>query len=562
MEILNSRRITGPSLFTEFPGAMLEVQVPNTIQDEAIQAWDVSVRRYLNVVGWGQSTTLTRKYENGISLYFSAPIDALYAACEINEAAWELALWELNSEGAISFPEEVNRLKKEIEDELNPNILALKEASIRNKVRFFQSDDIVSVGTGKGSHSFDVNKIPAPEKIDWKEVNDIPVILITGTNGKSTTVRLMETLLAEAGFSPGASSTDGLRVNLETVEVGDYSGPEGARATLRTKGISSAVLEVARGGILRRGMPVENVQAAIITNVAEDHFGEWGVASLPDMIATKFVVRKVLAKNGLLVVNADDAGCVKFAESLSETLCWFSLESNNPVIKQHCDAGGRSCYVEGDQIIFSSASNKEIIAEVKDFPITVSGMARYNIQNCLGAILLAKALDINTVEIKKGLSSFGGSFNENPGRGNFFEKDGITIVFDFAHNPHGLNAIVDLVSQFEAKRKLVLMGQAGDRSDNDIFSLVKAAANLNPDKVVACEILKFLRGRETEEVPELIKSYFIEQGIEENSIIIKEDILSGVNSALEWAESGDLLLLLALDQKEECIEAIQTFCAD
>ena len=106
------------------------------------------------------------------------------------------------------------------------------------------------------------------------------------------------------------------------------------------------------------------------------------------------------------------------------------------------------------------------------------------------------------------------------------------------------------------------MGQAGDRSDNDIFSLVKAAANLNPDKVVACEILKFLRGRETEEVPELIKSYFIEQGIEENSIIIKEDILSGVNSALEWAESGDLLLLLALDQQEECIEAIQTFCAD
>jgi len=562
MEILNSRRITGPSLFTEFPGAMIEVQVPNSIQDEAVQAWGRSVRRYLNAVGWGQSTTLTRKYENGISLYFSAPIDVLYAACEINEAAWQLALSEMNSESSASFPEDVNRLKKEIEDELNPSILALKEASIQNKVRFFQSDDMVSVGTGKGSHSFDVDKIADPEEIDWKEVNDIPVILITGTNGKSTTVRLMEVILAEAGFSPGASSTDGLRVNLETVEAGDYSGPEGARATLRTKGISSAVLEVARGGILRRGLPVENVQAAIITNVAEDHFGEWGVSSLTDMIATKFVVRKSLSEEGMLVVNADDAGCVKFAESLSETVSWFSLDSTNPVIKQHCDAGGRACYVDGDQIIYSVESKKEIIAEVQDFPITVSGKARHNILNCLGAILLAKALDIKTVEIIKALSRFGGSYNENPGRGNFFEKDGITILFDFAHNPHGLNAIVDLISQFDAKRKLLLIGQAGDRSNDDIFGLVKAAAKLNPDKVIVCEIITYLRGREAGEIPELIKSCFMQHGIEENSIVLKEDILSGVNFSLEWAEPGDLLLLLALDQKEGCIETIRTFCAD
>ncbi len=562
MEILNSRRITGPSLFTEFPGAMLEVQVSNTLQDEAIQVWEGSVRRYLNAVGWGPSATLTRKYNNGISLYFNAPIDVLYAACELNEAAWQLALSEMNNEGSVIFPQEVSRLKKEIEEELNPNILALKKGSIENKVRFLQSDDIVSVGTGEGSQSFAVDKISNSAEIDWNEVSDIPVILITGTNGKSTTVRLMETILAEAELNPGASSTDGLRINLETVEAGDYSGPEGARATLRTRGISSAVLEVARGGILRRGLPIENVQAAIITNVAEDHFGEWGVNSLPDMIETKFVVRKSLSEEGMLVVNADDAGCMKFAESLSETLCWFSLDGSNPVIQKHCEAGGRACYVEGSQFIYSDKSKKEIIAGVKDFPITVSGMARHNILNCLGAILLAKALDIHTAAIRKALSNFGGSYNENPGRGNFFEKDGITIVFDFAHNPHGLNAIIDLVSQCDAKRKLILMGQAGDRSDDDIFGLVKAASNFNPDKVIVCEIITYLRGREVGEIPELIKSCFMQHGIEENSIELRGDMLSGVNSALEWAESGDLLLLLALDQQEECIEVIQTFCAD
>lgn len=149
-----------------------------------------------------------------------------------------------------------------------------------------------------------------------------------------------------------------------------------------------------------------------------------------------------------------------------------------------------------------------------------------------------------------------------PGAAIFFEKDGITILFDFAHNPHGLNAIVDLISQFDAKRKLLLIGQAGDRSNDDIFGLVKAAAKLNPDKVIVCEIITYLRGREAGEIPELIKSCFMQHGIEENSIVLKEDILSGVNFSLEWAEPGDLLLLLALDQKEGCIETIRTFCAD
>lgn len=169
MEILNTRRITGPSLFTELPGAILEVDVPTARQDEAVQVWETNVRRYLNAVGWKNATTLHRKYENGISLYFTAPIDALYAACEVNEAAWHLTVSDMNDTPSGSFGDDVARLKNEITAELNPSILALKEAAQTNSVRFLQADEMVSVGTGTGSQTFDVDKIPDPSELDWED---------------------------------------------------------------------------------------------------------------------------------------------------------------------------------------------------------------------------------------------------------------------------------------------------------------------------------------------------------------------------------------------------------
>lgn len=560
MKIINTRRMTGPSLFTELPGAMLEVSVPDSRQDEAIQRWQTNVRRYLNAVGWRDASTLFRKYENGISLYFTAPVDALYAACEVNEAAWHLTVSEMNGTSLASFVEEVGRLKQEITDELNPKIFALKEAAMDHNVRFLQSDEMITVGTGKGSQTFEVDHVPEQEELDWQKIHDVPVLLVTGTNGKSTTVRLLESILSEAGLMPGASSTDGIRVNKDTVEEGDYSGPEGARATLRTNEISSAVLEVARGGILRRGMPVEDVEAAVITNVAEDHFGEWGVSSLPEMIETKFVVRKALADDGLLALNADDPGCVEFGRNVSESICWFSLDPKNPVIIEQKKSGGKIAVLDGVQIKYFDGAEEMLLGSVADFPITLNGRSRHNVANCLSAVLLAKSLKIETSDIFNALSNFGGSYEENPGRGNFFEKDGSTIIMDFAHNPHGLGSIIEMVSQMEAKRKLILMGQAGDRSDDDILGLVHVAAKMNPEKVIACEIPKYLRGRDEGEVPNLIKSYFIDRGIDRNAIEIEKDIYSGVLSALNWTKPGDLLLLLTLDQKEECIEAINKFC--
>ena len=558
MEMVDSRRITGPSLLADTAGAILDVSVPNERQSEVVAAWERAVRRVLSAVGWGDETTAVRRFDGGLSLFMSAPVDALYAATEVNEDAWTSVLSTLNGEKNSSADAEVERLQELISEETNSGLLSLRTAAAVHHVRFLQDDDCVSIGTGKGSTVFPVHDIPDPREIDWDSVYDIPTVLITGTNGKSTSVRLLEAVIECSGFVSGAASTDGVRVAGQTVEKGDYSGPEGAKAVLRNHDVEVAALEVARGGLLRRGVPIKGANAAVITNVAEDHLGEYGIYSLAELVQAKFVIRKALADDGTLVLNADDSGIVEYSKGISQAVCWFTLDENNPVVRQHIGAGGVACFLEGGQIVYAVASGTERIMNIEEIPITMKGAARYNIANCLNAISLAKMLNLSNSAIRDALSRFGGSFRENPGRGNFIHIDGVTVLMDFAHNPHGMKAIIEMIRQVPARRRLILVGQAGDRSNGDIRALVEATAVLEFDRVIAAEIPKYLRGRESGEVPGLIRSAFEELGIGRDDVELSPDYLSGVRSALEWSQSGDLLLLLVLDQKEEVFEFIRS----
>lgn len=558
MEMVDSRRITGPSLLADTAGAILDVSVPNERQSEVVAAWERAVRRVLSAVGWGDETTAVRRFDGGLSLFMSAPVDALYAATEVNEDAWTAVLSTLNGEKNSSADAEVERLQELISKETNSGLLSLRTAAAVHHVRFLQDDDCVSIGTGKGSTVFPVHDIPDPREIDWDSVYDIPTVLITGTNGKSTSVRLLEAVIECSGFVSGAASTDGVRVAGQTVEKGDYSGPEGAKAVLRNHDVEVAALEVARGGLLRRGVPIKGANAAVITNVAEDHLGEYGIYSLAELVQAKFVIRKALADDGTLVLNADDSGIVEYSKGISQAVCWFTLDESNPVVRQHIGAGGVACFLEGGQIVYAVACGTERIMNIEDIPITMKGAARYNIANCLNAISLAKMLNLSNSAIRDALSRFGGSFRENPGRGNFIHIDGVTVLMDFAHNPHGMKAIIEMIRQVPARRRLILVGQAGDRSNGDIRALVEATAVLEFDRVIAAEIPKYLRGRESGEVPGLIRSAFEELGIGRDDVELSPDYLSGVRSALEWSQSGDLLLLLVLDQKEEVFEFIRS----
>ena len=557
MNILDTRRITGPSLFTDKSGAMLDVEVPDIRQEEVLQVWGKCVSYVLHLVGWGKEEMKTRRFSGGISLYFSAPIDALYSACSVNEVIWDLTLSVLNGGELFLDHSKLAELKNEIKAELNPALVKMCAAANEHDVRFLQSDNVVSIGTGTGSRQFEVDSIPAPQEIDWNQISDVPVVLITGTNGKSTTVRLMESILATDGMMTGASSTDGIRVAKQTVESGDYSGPEGARATLRNQDVETAILEIARGGMLRRGLPVKNVHAAIITNVAEDHLGEYGVQNLSDMVETKFIIRHGLAPDGILVLNADDAEIVNYAKNVTREICWFSLDAADPTVSNHVKKGGKACTIEDGKIIYFENGIKTALLDHHRIPITMDRAAVHNSSNCLGAISLAKALGVENEAIADSLRTFGSSYTENPGRGNIFKKNGYTILMDFAHNPHGMNALVTMVKNIPAKRKLLLIGQAGDRSNDDIAGLVKSAAKIKPDHVIIAEIPKKLRGRKVGEIPSVISTCFKDHGITESSIQFADDILGGIKKSIQYAKQDDLLILLCLDQKEEAFHYIE-----
>jgi hypothetical protein len=292
IEVKESRRLTGPNLLWDYPGAGLEVYGPETEVEALTVGWRRYVRDMLNAIGWSAEDVAHRRFTGGASLALSAPIDALYSATEVNEWAVEAALAEIGGREIPDLEKNAENLRQAISDEVNPSLLALRDMAVARGASFLSDDDYVSIGLGKGSMTFAVKETPSPESIDWTRVSDVPVALVTGTNGKSTTVRLLAGMVRAAGFSEGFSSTDGIVVNGEMVERGDYSGPEGARSILRNRGVEIAILETARGGILRRGLPVRRARTALVTNVGEDHLGEYGVNDLDTLIKTKLVVHR------------------------------------------------------------------------------------------------------------------------------------------------------------------------------------------------------------------------------------------------------------------------------
>lgn len=587
LEATDSRRLTGPNLLLDGAGAILQVTVEGVEVDAAVRAWQRRVERLLAAVGWGDATVASRAHRGGASLAFTAPIDALYAATSVNEAAWDAAVAELT--GADSeHPDlaatdrrtdagdaEVARLGREIDAERDPRRLALREAAADHGVAFLWDDDEVSVGVGAGSLSWPAGDLPAPAAVDWGRCHDVPVALVTGTNGKSTTVRMLAAILAASGTTAGLTSTDGIVVGSETVAEGDWSGPGGARALLRDRRVGAAALEVARGGILRRGLPVEQADVAVVTNVAADHLGEYGIATVSELAQAKLVVAKAVRRTGTLVVNADNAPVVEALAtagaalppdrtstpphaSPAADLAWFSLDADAPPLRERVVAGGRGWTVADGAIVEVTRAGHARIVAVEAIPATYGGSARHNIENALAAAAAARVLGVEPRTVAAALAAFTATVADNPGRTNVFDLDGATVIVDFAHNPHGMEAIAAMVEALPARRRVVLFGQAGDRGDDDIRALARRVRVLEPARVVAVEIPTYRRGRDEFEVPELIRGELVAAGLDPDAVIVAPTPLDGVRRAVEIARAGDVLMLMVLDQREAAVELLMT----
>jgi UDP-N-acetylmuramyl tripeptide synthase len=331
---------------------------------------------------------------------------------------------------------------------------------------------------------------------------------------------------------------------------------------LRHPKSEAVVLEVARGGLLRRGIGVERADGALITNIAADHLGEWGINSVAEMAEAKFIVRRALSVDAPLILNADDPQSVRMAIGLDNRITWFGLDADHPVLRAQLEKKGTTAYLDDGWLVLVRQGEMRKIVLAADIPVTFGGAARYNISNALGAMVLCSVLGAPDEALAEGLKAFSGDADENPGRGNLFIKGGVRVFLDFAHNEHGLKAIGDTVKAFDADRNIVLMGQAGDRTDKDIGDFLRAACDLRPDRLLVCDLPGYERGRESGVVSDMLYKLALAEGVPAEAITMFKSPVDGVRHALADAISGDCLVLLALTQRDEVLDMIRAWVED
>lgn len=570
----DNRRLTGRNLLSDQPGAIIDAFVSGIDKSTVVTVWTTYVKQLLKAVNWSDEKTFFRIFEDGVSLAISAPLDALYAACDLNELAWQLACDELTqTSNEESSSAAINRLKKAIAEEVNPTLLELINQSTSKNIVYLVDDDEFSLGYGTTAQSWPISALPDVSSLNWSQYKSIPLAYVTGTNGKSTSVRIMSQIIKQAGKCCGVTSTDFIRVGDNIIDHGDYSGPGGARMLLRHPDTETAILEVARGGILRRGLPIDNVDAALITNIAEDHLGQYGINTVSALAQAKAVVAKGLLPNGenkgqennrqssdqskgRLVLNADDEHLVALAPELPVTKSWFSLHEDNATLQQHKQKGGAVCFVREQQLVYSYDNEESVIIAVNDIPMTLNGAALHNIQNALGAIALAKCLNIENKAIKIALSNFASNVEDNPGRGNHFSVKNAEVIMDFAHNVHSMEAMAVTTANMNAQRKFLMLSHAGDRTNNEIINMTKTALKMKPDFIVAAELVPYLRGRALGEIPQLIVDTALAYGMKRDNIYIADSPYEGAKHIVEQLHEKDLALLMVLSDREEIIELL------
>jgi cyanophycin synthetase len=360
-------------------------------------------------------------------------------------------------------------------------------------------------------------------------IGRIPIIAVTGTNGKTTTARLAAHIAKSAGKKVGYTTSDGVYIQNQLMMKGDCTGPVSAAFVLKDPTVDFAVLECARGGILKSGLAFQNCDVAIVTNVAADHIGLGGINNVDQMAQVKSVVPETVFPHGYAVLNADDDLVYKMKENLKCNIALFSMDELNPRIKKHCATGGLAAVFENGFVSIMKGAWKIRVAAVKDIPLTYEGKAIHNIANTLPAVLATYMYrDITIEDIRQGLQTFVPSPAQTPGRLNFFPFRNFTFLADYAHNPHGLKLLCDFVSKLEYKYKVGIISGPGDRRDEDLRELGEISARYFDEIIIRCD--DHLRGRTADAIIGLLK-----EGVENVNPSLPVVIIANEDKALEYA---------------------------
>ncbi|MEN3045288.1 MAG: cyanophycin synthetase [Candidatus Hydrothermales bacterium] len=383
----------------------------------------------------------------------------------------------------------------------------------------------------------------------------IPIISITGTNGKTTTVRMVAHILKLSGKRVGFTTTEGVYIGNDLIVKGDMTGPWSARLVLKDPSVEVAVFETARGGILREGLGYDKANIGAILNISEDHLGSKGIETVEEMAEVKSVVIETVMENGFAVLNS----CDKLVRSLQDRTkakrAFFCMEEND-FFREHCERGGIGTLLQNGTIYIVKGDLRIPVIDIIDMPSSFWGKAKFNIENALAATLITFLSGVSIETISEGLRRFYPDFNENPGRANFISTGRWKIILDYAHNPAAYENIFSLFNFLKSDFKICILAAPGDRKDIYIEKMADIASRGKADLFILRDD-EDLRGRKPLEVPKIFKRILLRNGIDESKIFIKKNEEEAIQFAMETAEGKEALILIIVENPEKAYSVIK-----
>ena len=538
MQLVEIRDLDGPNLYLRQPAMKIELSVEDgDLSDEALRR----LRRSFEAYGNGEDET-----SGDIAAVAEGLLEVSRglhrrAGQPAPESHWE----EMETPGhlAIAFSWEHRRFARRV-------------AEITGGVATGEAPDA----------SMAIEQLAAimqtPEESDDRPLlvrdrdRNVPIVGITGTNGKTTTTRLVSHILRAAGRSVGWSSSTGVYINGDEVLEGDFTGPQGARRVLQEPGIDVAVLETARGGILLRGLAYESNDVSVFINVSGDHLDLQGVRTVEGLARVKATVTNVTRASGRAILNAQDPLVRGSASGIKASILLFSQDDRLPAVVAHIGSGGMALVVRDGDIILAHGDVEERVAAVADVPMTFGGRAPHMVENALAGAAACLALGLTPEDVRSGLLSFRNAPDQNAGRLNVYDVNGVTVIADYAHNEAGLTQLLAFAEHFrgDGGRLLSIIGTAGDRTDETLAALGRLAAERS-SRVIVKRTTRYLRGRPPGEMEEHFYAGLAAGGLDPEEPADTE--IAALDRLLDDARRGDVIAMMCIEQVKEVPEHLR-----